>query len=438
MSDVVPLRGTTSLTASSALYCKLLPACAQVCTTLQIMTTTLIPRESYLRQLITWDAEPALIGVVRIITGVRRCGKSSLLRLYAEHVGAENVLAVNFEDYATSPLREPDVFLAHIAERRKAKGFTHLHIDEVQELREWARVVNSLRLDERLTITLTGSNASMFAGEGLTFLAGRYVELPMLPLSLREYNEFNPSPGSLEERYSTWMHGTLPAVARVQDAVARQTLNTAMFDSVFTRDISLRGEVRDTSVLLRVARFVFDNVGSPLSVNKVANTLTSAGLKTSNHTVERYLQLMLDAHMFYPCRPFDIRGREHLNSGTKYYFVDPGLRDALLGSRNTNTGHDIENMVYLELRRRGYNVTSGRIGAREIDFIANGEQFIQVALTALNPDILTRELRAFEGLPVGAPCTLLTLDRVPLPTGHITHINALDFLAGAPLTRARQ
>lgn len=408
-----------------------------VCSTVQSMMTALHPRDGYLRQLITWDSEAALAAVARIITGVRRCGKSSLLRLYADRVGVDRVLTVNFEDYATSALREPHAFLAFVAEQRQSREITHLHIDEVQELHDWARVVNSLRLDERITITVTGSNASMFSGEGLTYLAGRYVELSMLPLSLHEYGTFTESDASLESQYGNWMRGTLPAMAQVRDSEARHTLNTAIFDSIFTRDISLRGQVRDTAVFLRVARCVFDNVGSTLSVNRVASTLTSAGLKTSNHTVERYLQLMIDAHMVYPCRAFDIRGRKHLNLGTKYYFVDPGLRDALLGSRNTNTGHDLENMVYLELRRRGHHVDSGRVGTREIDFVADGEHFIQVALTALDPDTLDRELRAFEGLPMGAPGTLLTLDRVPLATGHIAHVNALDFLSGAPLHLAR-
>lgn len=406
--------------------------------------TALHARNRYLDQLISWDDEPALDDVVRILSGVRRCGKSSLLSLYKQHLGADKVLSINFEDLANAPLRDAERFHQFVLGEIAEQGFTHLHVDEVQEIHDWARVINSLRVSpasKGLKITVTGSNASMFSGEGLTYLAGRYIELKVFPLSLAEFRQFTPLVNAdampSEQAYAEWMKGTLPATVQVGDEATQRTLNNAVFDSIFTRDIAMRGSIQDPEVFLKVARFVFDNVGSPLSVNKIANGLSSQGTKTSNHTIEKYLRLLVDAHMFYHCSRYDVRGKQYLRSGGKYYFVDPGLRDALLGRRSSNTGHDLENMVYIELLRRGYQVFSAQSAAREIDFLAekeNEKHFIQVALTALDPITLGRELRAFEGLSPGARCTLITFDRLPLATGEVKHIHAGDFLDGAELT----
>ncbi|MDO5032285.1 ATP-binding protein [Corynebacterium sp.] len=398
----------------------------------------LVSRQHLLAQLHAWDSDPALDDAIRVITGVRRCGKSSLLRLYEDSLDGAHVLSLNFELLSTQSLRESSAFHAVVMQAYREEGITHLLIDEVQELEDWARTVNSLRAETDLRILVTGSNASMFAGEGMTYLAGRYVELEVLPLSLAEFQRFRGEELPAESAYAQWMKGTLPAAALATESSHPQ-LNNAVFDSIFTRDIAMRGAIQEPAVFLRVARFVFDNAGSPLSVNRIAGTLTSAGFKTSNHTIERYLQLMVDAHMFYACRPYDLRGREHLRSRGKFYFVDPGLRDALLGERTSNSGHDLENMVYLELRRRGYAVSVARSGNQEIDFMATKEQhttYIQVALSALDEDTLKRELSAFAGAPTGARCVLITFDRLPLNTGAVEHLNAGDFLLGADLLRS--
>lgn len=213
-------------------------------------------------------------------------------------------------------------------------------------------------------------------------------------------------------------------------------LNRDLFDSIFTRDIALRGEIRDTAVFLRVAAFVLDNAGSPLSANKIANTLKSSGISVSTDTVDRYLHLLIDAHLIYPCHRFDTRGRGWLKTTPKYYWVDAGLRDALTGRRGSNTGHDLENQVYLELLRRRFEVFTGIGAGGEIDFLARkGDTsiYIQVALTAMDERVLARKLSSFEGLPAGARCVLLTGDRIALDTGHVQQRNAFDFLAGAGL-----
>lgn len=396
-------------------------------------------REQYLERLSAFDQEPHLDDMVRVITGVRRCGKSTVLELYRRDLEASGtrVITVNFEDLALERLRQPQEFVSFVETELEqlGDGPVHLHVDEVQELEDWARVINSLRLRSELTITVTGSNASMFAGEGLTYLAGRYVQMDMLPLSLEEFRGlkgYGPQV-SAEESYSQWMNGTLPAVAGTTDEFVRDTINNAVFDSIFTRDIALRGSVQDPEVFIRVARFLFDGAGSPISVNRIANSLSSAGMKTSNHTVEKYLRLMVEAHMFYACGRVDVRGREHLRNSKKYYFVDPGLRNAILGKTASNLGHDLENMVYLELLRRGYRVDYGQSSAGEIDFVArDGESalYVQVALSTLEPATLERELSSFAPVPAGAACLLLTLDRLDPGTGDVQWMNAAEFLAG--------
>lgn len=402
-----------------------------------------VPRAAYL-DFLTSVQDP---GLVRIITGVRRSGKSALLALYRDHLRStgvqdEEILVINFEDFANDSLRNPQAFHEFVLEH-KAQGVHYLHVDEVQELPDWARVINSLRLPEDLEICVTGSNASMFAGESATYLAGRYIEVRVLPLSLREYVEFThgadtePSYADFEE----WMRvGGFPATAityaQAQDEHLAFEYNRALFDSIFTRDIALRGQIRDTATFLRVAQFIFDSSGSPVTTHRIVGQLKAEGYSASSETVDRYLQLMEDAHLLYRCRRLDTQGKQWLRGNGKFYFVDPGLRNALLGSRDINQGHDLENMVFLELLRRGYQVATGVAGNSEIDFVATrGEEttYIQVALSTSEVATLKRELDAFRGAPLGARCVLITLDRGRPNTGEVAWLDAIRFLSGSPL-----
>ncbi|AQQ14282.1 hypothetical protein CGLAU_01455 [Corynebacterium glaucum] len=395
----------------------------------------LFPRPQYLGELLAVEGND----LVRLISGVRRSGKSTLLQLYREElesqgVSADRILVVNFEDMANDALRDANAF-HEFAVEAIANGVTHLHVDEVQELDQWARVINSLRSTEQVEICVTGSNASMFVGEGLTYLAGRYITIEIFPLSLEEFRIFTQTPElePTDVSYQRWMDtgGFARSVLATTPDLTRQ-MNRDLFDSIFTRDIALRGEVRDTAVFLRVAAFVLDNAGSPLSANKISNTLKSSGVKVSTDTVDRYLKLMTDAHLIYPCHRFDTRGRGWLKSTPKYYWVDAGLRDALTGRRGSNSGHDLENQVFLELQRQRYEVFTGISRGGEIDFLARRDDvtlYIQVALTAMDPTVLDRELSSFVGLPPGSHCILITGDRVRLATGNVDQINAFDFLS---------
>lgn len=397
----------------------------------------LFPRPQYLDEL----TSVAGTDLVRLVSGVRRSGKSTLLQLYRERlvergISPDAILTINFEDLAFDSLREASAFHAHVRQAID-NGVTHLHVDEVQELDQWARVINSLRASGDVEICVTGSNASMFAGEGLTYLAGRYLTIEVFPLSLAEFRQFTDTPPAepVEASYQRWMAtgGFARSVLAPSQELTRQ-LNRDLFDSIFTRDIAIRGGVRDTAVFLKIASFVMDNAGSPLAASKIANTLTSQGHKVSTDTVDRYLGLMADAHLIYPCHRYDTRGRGWLKSTPKYYWVDAGLRDALTGRRNSNTGHDLENQVYLELLRQRFEVFTGVGPGGEIDFLArrgNDTVFIQTALTALDARVLERELSSFTGLPPGSRCVLLTGDRLPLATGEVEQLNAFDFLARA-------
>lgn len=375
--------------------------------------------------------------LVRIITGVRRCGKSTLLELYRGDlvrggVDPQQILTINFEDAANDKLRDPENFLGYVLEQHESKGVQYLHVDEVQELDDWSRVINSLRVNPGMEICVTGSNATMFSGESLTYLAGRYIELHMLPLSLAEFRRFRKDTESIEKSYREWMRiGGFPAAVLAWDPDITDQINSGLFDSIFTRDIATRAQIRDTEVFLRVARFIFDNTGSPLSTNRISNHLKSQGYSSSPESVDRYLALMEDAHLIYRCPRFDTQGKQWLKTNGKYYFVDPGLRTALLGSRDVDRGHDLENMVYLELRRRRYKVATGHLRNAEIDFVAtrgNDTKNIQVASSTEDPSTLERELR-----PLNGNGYLITADRIPPNTGNVRWIDAFEFLDGKAL-----
>ena len=402
----------------------------------------LFARDRYLEFLTNID-DPAL---VRIITGVRRCGKSALLSMYrsyliAQGVGPSQILTINFEDMAYDHLRNAQSFHDHVLDAINRSEVRYLHIDEIQELNDWARVINSLRTRENLEICVTGSNASLFVSESMTYLAGRYIEIPMYPLSLAEFTRFRQKIGvtytGVEQAYQQWLRwGAFPASVITHDEEIVRQLNSGLFDSIFTRDIALRGQIRDTGTFLRVARFVFDNAGSELSTLSIVKQLRAQGRGVSSELVDRYLQLMVDAHLLYRCRRYDTQGKQWLRTNGKMYFVDPGLRNSLLGSRDFNRGRDLENMVFLELKRRGFEVMTGQVPGGEIDFVARRDGhtlYIQVALSTDSEQTLARELAPFDRLPAGAHCLLLTGDRFAPATGEVKWRDVFDVLAGAPL-----
>jgi hypothetical protein len=375
---------------------------------------------------------------VKVITGVRRSGKSSLLVLFKKYlldqgVKESQIIEINYEKHSFDDLKEGQPLHNYIQEKVIGNERLYFLIDEVQELSEWAKVINSLRVSFNADIYVTGSNSRMFSGEHLTYLSGRYIEIKILPLSFREFLKFKSyDEQDSEEHFNEYLRiGSFPAISLANQEELVEAILSGLFDSIFTRDIILRGKIRDEGAFYKVAKFIFENIGNNTSANAIKNTLVSHGHKITSDTVDNYLQLMCDAHMLYQCERYDIRGKERLKTNGKYYVVDMGLRNKLIGYRQGNLVHVIENIVYLQLLRLGYEVTVGKNMSYEVDFIAvKGlkKLYFQVSLTALDKNTYERELKSLLKIKDQYPKYLITMDKLDLSKDGITHIKLFDFL----------
>jgi predicted AAA+ superfamily ATPase len=403
------------------------------------MKSNLKDRDWYTDKLVTLR-DPEL---VKVITGVRRCGKSKLLELFAlrlskEGVPAEHILAVNFEKREYAPLLEEDgAFEDYVESRLPKAAHCFLFVDEVQELRDWARAINGIRASFAVDIYVTGSNSQIFSGEHLTYLSGRYVEVKMLPLSFKEYLSFKGYPRNehTERHFNEYLRiGSFPALALTDNQEVIDAVTAGLNDSILSRDIVLRGKIRNEANFYKVAKFVCDNIGSQTSAHSIANTLKTQGHRISTDSVDAYLKLMCDAHLLYQCERYDIRGRERLRTNGKYYVVDTGLRNRLLGYRTGDFGHEMENIVYLQLLRLGYEVSTGVVGGvsgREVDFVATRgveRAYFQVSQSVLDPAVLKRELAPLITIGDNYGKHLITLDKLDYSMEGIRHLNLMDFL----------
>jgi predicted AAA+ superfamily ATPase len=378
---------------------------------------------------------------VKILTGVRRSGKSTLLQMYrtwllGEGVAPSDILEINFERFEDAPFRDAKVLHEFVGRRASAGEGLFLLIDEVQEVPEWAKVVNSLRVSFKVDIYLTGSNASLFSGDSLTYLAGRYLEIRVFPLSFAEFLAFRGAPEDIQPSrlFETYLRdGSFPAVALTEEPSLIRTINQGLFDSIFARDILMRGQIRDPGSFLKVAKFVFENVGSSVSANNIANVMKSEGSSLKADTVDNYLKLMCDAFILYQCDRFDIRGKGRLRTNGKYYAVDTGIRNQMLGVDASNRGHLLENVVYFELLRRGYQVQTGKNGGLEIDFMVEKDRqraYVQTCWSIMDEETRKREQAAFRGLPDAFPRYVLSMDDFDLSEQGVRHLRAFDFLLG--------
>lgn len=394
----------------------------------------MIPRPLYLDKMI----QAKDTDFVKVITGVRRCGKSSMLALFAEYlreqgVADNHILQINYEKYEYQQLTDGEQLHAYLNSKISDDGPYYLLMDEVQEITEWARVINSVRISYPVDLYVTGSNSRIFSGEYLTYLSGRYIEIPVYPLSLKEFADFRGYAADQPERFfdEYLRKGSFPAVSLTDNEALIETITAGLFDSIFARDILLRAKIKDEGNFYKVAKFVFDNIGNNLSANVIANTMRSQGHKISVDTVDNYLKQMCNAYVLYQCERYDIRGKERLRTNGKYYCIDLGLRNQLIGYRTGNLGHVIENLVYLELLRRGYTLNVGKYQDTEIDFIAlkgNRKLYVQVALSALDEAVAAREFAPLYAVPDNYPKYLITADRLDLSRDGLEHINLYDFL----------
>ena len=398
----------------------------------------LIQRKEYLQQLINWRDKK----VIKVITGVRRCGKSTLMDLYKSYlrqqgVADEQIISINFEDYDYIDLLEPRNFYAYVKERILFDGrMTYFFFDEIQNVKDFERVVDSLYIKPNVDIYITGSNAYMLSSELATLLSGRYIEIKMLPLSFKEYVEASGDEHELPRKYRNYIEtSSFPYVLDMkQDArVIREYLN-GIYNTIVVKDITQRNKFPDTMMLESVLRFAYDNIGNILSTKKIADTMTSDGRKIDTKTVEKYLNALMESYMLYQCKRYNIKGKQYLKTLDKYYAVDMGMRKVLLGSKAMDAGHILENVVYLELLRKGYDVYIGKVDDLEVDFVAmddKGMTYYHVSATVRDEKTLKRELASLQSINDHYPKILLTLDDDPkMEYAGIRKINALDWLLG--------
>jgi predicted AAA+ superfamily ATPase len=378
--------------------------------------------------------------VIKVITGVRRCGKSTLLEMFRDSLLARGVedgqtVFINFDDYDNRELLEPEKLHAFIKSHLCKGKMTYVFLDEIQNVKEFQRVVSSLFLDEMTDIFITGSNAFLLSGELATLLSGRYVEIKMLPLSLSEFITANELESvSLAQSYKRYIEtSSFPYASAFGDnKVEVHDYLMGVYSTIVLKDIITRFKIADSKMLESIIRFLFSIIGSSFSGKKIADYLTSAGRKADPKTIEKYISALQESQIIYEARRFDVKGKQQLKLQEKYYVVDVGMRAMLLGQKSFDVGHILENVVYLELLRRGYEVFVGKVEETEIDFVAQnslGNTYIQVAATVRDENALARELMPLQAINDSYPKLILTLDEDPdADYEGIRRINALDWL----------
>ena len=378
--------------------------------------------------------------VIKVITGVRRCGKSTLLAMFKDYlvqsgIAESQIVFLNFEDYDNYELLNPKNLHAYLKERIVKDKRSYLFFDEIQNVEDFQRIVDSLFLNENLDIYITGSNAYLLSGELATLLSGRYITIEMLPLSFKEFcSAVSDERLSLSEKYRRYVEQSSFPYALNFENDKKEVLDylNGIYSTIVLKDVVTRYKVSDTKMLESVIRFIFDSIGSPVSAKKIADTMVSSGRKTDSKTIEKYISALQDCFIVYEAKRYDVKGKQYLKLLEKYYAVDIGLRFLLLGQKANDVGHILENIVYLELVRRGYDVYVGKADTMEIDFVAQNEEgntYIQVAATVRNAETLERELRPLKILKDSYPKLLLTLDDDPVADFNgIKRMNALEWL----------
>lgn len=397
----------------------------------------LIQRTEYLKKLIAFKDKH----LIKVVTGIRRCGKSTLLEIYQkwlreQGVNDSQIISINFEDIDYEELTDYKKLYTYIKERLTDGSMTYIFLDEVQNVDNFAKVADSLYIKKNVDLYITGSNAYMLSSEIATHISGRYVQIEMLPFSFKEYME---STGNMSERdikYTEYLqNSSFPYTLELKgQADEIRDYLEALYNTIVVKDIIARKRISDPMMLKSVLRFIFDNIGNPLSSKKIADTMTSAGRKVDSRTIEKYLDALTESYIIYQAKRYNIKGKQYLKTHEKYYVVDIGMRFMLLGSKNIDAGHILENVVYLELLRRGYDVYVGKLDEFEVDFVAQsskGITYFQVALSVRDEKTLQRELRPLQMIKDHYPKALLTMDEDPeTHYDGIRRINARDWLLG--------
>lgn len=394
----------------------------------------LIERPQYLEQLKRFKDTK----LIKVVTGIRRCGKSTLFDLYCAYlksVGVEDaqIIRLNLEWGEFYDLITYRQLYEYVAARLLPDKKNYIFIDEVQNVESFQKAVDSLFVLDNCDVYITGSNAYLLSGELATLLSGRYVEIKMQPLSFKEYIAVFSDKTDLIVKYNNYLqNSSFPYALYLKSRQEILAYLDGIYNTILIKDVVARKRIADIGVLKSVVDYLFDNIGNLTTSNKIANTLASAGRKTSVATIETYINALMESFVIYKAGRYDVKGRQHLTTGAKYYVADIGLRYYLLGSRKADYGHILENIVYLELLRRGYEVYVGKSGEAEIDFIAvnqEGTEYYQVAYSVMDDVTLKRELAPLDAISDHNPKYLLTMDFVP-PVSHngIRQLNVLDWL----------
>ena len=375
--------------------------------------------------------------IIKVVTGIRRCGKSTLLLLFREYLkecGVEDaqIVAVNFEDVASDSLLDYKKLHEYVTDKLIQDKMTYVFLDEVQNVHHFQKAVDSLFIKDNIDLYITGSNANMLSGELATLLSGRYIEISMLPLSFSEY--FELIGGDKRDAWNAYYrNGGFPYAATIEDEDIRKDYISGIYNTVLLKDIVTRKRISDIPLLESVIKFLFDNIGNIVSSKKISDSLTSYGRKTTSVTVENYIDALTEAFVLYKAGRYDVKGKQYLKSLEKYYLVDLSLRRLLLGDRNTDIGHILENIVYLELIRRGYAVTIGKVDDKEIDFIAEmgGDRiYYQVSASIIDPTTFAREIEPLKKVNDHYPKFILSMDEIPMSEDGIKQVNIVDFMLG--------
>ena len=396
-----------------------------------------ISREKYLSILKNFKDQQ----IIKVITGIRRCGKSTLLEIYQDYLkenGVEEgqIISINFENADYEELKDRKKLYEYIKKRLVNGKKTYVFLDEIQNVNEFEKTVDSLFINKDVDLYITGSNAYLLSSELATLLTGRYIEIKMLPLSFKEYISAFPDNNNYQMLFLEYMkNGGMPGTISVLDS-GMNDINKyldSIFSTVVFKDIMARNKITDKTLLENIIKFIFDSIGSPISTKKISDTLTSKGISTSNHTVENYITSFVESYLIYKAERFDVKGKNLLVRDYKYYSVDTGLRSYLLGKKSdSDMGHILENIVYLELLRRGYRVYVGKVDDMEIDFVAqnrDGLKYFQVSLTVREEKVLARELKSLQKTGDHYPKYLITMDMdLSADYDGITKVNVIDWL----------
>lgn len=395
-----------------------------------------IERASYLNKLIAFKDK----NLIKVITGIRRCGKSTIMEIYRDWlkeqgVSIDQIVYLNFEDYDNFELRNPKNLYAYIKPLLIEDKMNYLFFDEIQHVQDFPDIINSLNLKPNVDIYITGSNAYMLSSEIATLLSGRYIEIAMQPLSFKEYVDGTGEYDNLQKTYNDYItRSSFPYTLELNTNSEVSDYLTGLYNTIVVKDIMSRKRLPDVMMLESVIRFTADNIGNILSTKRIADIMTADGRKIDQKTVERYLNSLCETFFVYEAKRYNIKAKQLLKTLGKYYLVDIGLRRMLLGSRSFDAGRILENVVYLELLHRQKKVYVGKNDNLEVDFVAideNNIAYYQVAATVRDESTLKRELASLQQINDQYPKYILTLDDDPVADyDGIKRINALKWMMG--------